>query len=256
MRAPRDQHFLTDKNAVRRIAGLIDLEDRLVLEIGPGEGILTRELLDRGARVNAVEIDPGLVEELTLFFADEIETGRLTIVLGDAVRCDLPPFDVVVSNLPYSASSKITFRLIATGFDVAVLMYQEEFARRMVAPAGTQECGRLSIMVQTYCCVERCFDLPPQAFSPKPQVRSTVVKMHLRGPLFPIRDEVLYADVVRALFSHRRKTVRNCLRNSAGILDPVIAEKMLAALPEEILTSRPESLYLEDFATITNMAAE
>ena len=91
MRAPRDQHFLTDKNAVRRIAGLIDLEDRLVLEIGPGEGILTRELLDRGARVNAVEIDPGLVEELTLFFADEIETGRLTIVLGDAVRCDLPP---------------------------------------------------------------------------------------------------------------------------------------------------------------------
>jgi len=256
MRVPRDQHFLTDKNAVRRIAGLIDLEDRLVLEIGPGEGILTRELLDRGARVNAVEIDPGLVEELTLFFADEIETGRLTIVLGDAVRCDLPPFDVVVSNLPYSASSKITFRLIATGFDVAVLMYQEEFARRMVAPAGTQECGRLSIMVQTYCCVERCFDLPPQAFSPKPQVRSTVVKMHLRGPLFPIRDEVLYADVVRALFSHRRKTVRNCLRNSAGILDPVVAEKMLAALPEEILTSRPESLYLEDFATISNMAAE
>ena len=256
MRVPRDQHFLTDKNAVRRIAGLIDLEDRLVLEIGPGEGILTRELLDRGARVNAVEIDPGLVEELTLFFADEIETGRLTIVHGDAVRCDLPPFDIVVSNLPYSASSKNTFRLIATGFDVAVLMYQEEFARRMVAPAGTPECGRLSIMVQTYCCVERCFDLPPQAFSPKPQVRSTVVKMHLRGPLFPIRDEVLYADVVRALFSHRRKTVRNCLRNSAGILDPVIAEKMLAALPEEILTSRPESLYLEDFATITNMAAE
>ena len=256
MRVPRDQHFLTDKNAVRRIAGLIDLEDRLVLEIGPGEGILTRELLDRGARVNAVEIDPGLVEELTLFFADEIETGRLTIVHGDAVRCDLPPFDVVVSNLPYSASSKITFRLIATGFDVAVLMYQEEFARRMVAPAGTQDCGRLSIMVQTYCCVERIFDLPPGAFSPKPQVRSTVVKMHLRGPLFPIRDEVLYADVVRALFSHRRKTVRNCLRNSVGILDPVVAEKMIAALPEEILTSRPESLYLEDFATITNMAAE
>ncbi len=256
MRAPKDQHFLTDKNAVRRIAGLIDLEDRLVLEIGPGEGILTRELLDRGARVNAVEIDPALVEELTLFFADEIDSGRLTIVHGDAVRCDLPPFDLVVSNLPYSASSKITFRLIETGFEVAVLMYQEEFARRMVAPAGTPECGRLSIMVQTYGCVERCFDLPPQAFSPRPQVRSTVVKIHLRGPLFPIRDEALYADVVRALFSHRRKTVKNCLRSSAGILDPAVAEKMLAALPEEILASRPETLYLEDFATITNVAAE
>jgi 16S rRNA (adenine1518-N6/adenine1519-N6)-dimethyltransferase len=256
MRAPKDQHFLTDKNAVRRIAGLIDLKDRLDLEIGPGEGILTRELLDRGARVNAVEIDPGLVEELTLFFADEIESGRLAIVHGDAVRCDLPPFDAVVSNLPYSASSKITFRLLAIGFEVAVLMYQAEFARRMVAPAGTPECGRLSIMVQTYCCVERCFDLPPQAFSPKPQVRSTVVKIIPRGPLFPIRDQALYADVVRALFAHRRKTVRNCLRSSAGILDPAKAARMLDALPEEILACRPESLYLEDFATITNVAAE
>jgi 16S rRNA (adenine1518-N6/adenine1519-N6)-dimethyltransferase len=256
MRAPKDQHFLTDKNAVRRIAGLIDLEGRLVLEIGPGEGILTRELLDRGARVNAVEIDPGLVEELTLFFADEIESGKLAVFHGDAVRCDLPPFDIVVSNLPYSASSKITFRLLATGFEVAVLMYQAEFARRMVAPAGTPECGRLSIIVQTYCCVERCFDLPPQAFSPKPQVRSTVVKIIPREPLFPIMDEALYADVVRALFAHRRKTVRNCLRNSAGILDPGIAEKMLTALPEEILVSRPESLYLEDFATISNVASE
>lgn len=111
-------------------------------------------------------------------------------------------------------------------------------------------------MVQTYGCVERCFDLPPQAFSPRPQVRSTVVKIHLRGPLFPIRDEALYADVVRALFSHRRKTVKNCLRSSAGILDPAAAEKMLATLPEEILASRPETLYLEDFATITNVAAE
>jgi len=256
MSAPKDQHFLIDRNAVRRIADLVDLRDRLILEIGPGEGILTGELLSREAKVNAVEIDPDLVDELILFFADEIETGRLTVICGDAIRCDLPPFDVVVSNLPYSASSKITFRLLAAGFEEAVLMYQEEFARRMVAPAGTPDCGRLSIMVQTYCCVERCFDLPPQAFSPKPQVRSTVVRMKLRGPLFPISDDALYADVVRALFSHRRKTVKNCLRNSAGILDPALAEKMLAALPDEILASRPETLYLEDFATITNLAAE
>ncbi|HMZ31693.1 MAG TPA: rRNA adenine N-6-methyltransferase family protein, partial [Methanoregulaceae archaeon] len=94
MSAPKDQHFLIDRNAVRRIADLVDLRDRLVLEIGPGEGILTGELLSRGAKVNAVEIDPDLVDELTLFFADEIETGRLTVICGDAIRCDLPPFDV------------------------------------------------------------------------------------------------------------------------------------------------------------------
>ena len=256
MRAPRDQHFLIDRHAVRRIAGLIDPRDRTVLEIGPGEGVLTRELLDHGARVHAVEIDPDLVEELGIAFEDEIAAGALTIQCGDAVRCDLPHFDVVVSNLPYSASSKITFRLLAIGFEEAILMYQAEFASRMMAPAGTPACGRLSIMVQTYCSVQRCFDLPPQAFSPKPQVRSTVVRMIPRGPLFPIADPALYADVVRALFAHRRKTVRNCLRTSAGILAPGTAEKVLAALPEEVLASRPETLYLEDFARIANLAAE
>ena len=84
---------------------------------------------------------------------------------------------MVVSNLPYSVSSKITFRLLDIGFEVAVLMFQEEFARRMVAPAGTKNCGRLSIMVQTYAVVQQCFTLPPTCFSPKPQVHSMVVKI-------------------------------------------------------------------------------
>jgi len=82
-----------------------------------------------------------------------------------------------------------------------------------------------------------------------------VVKITPRGPIFPINDRKVYADVVRALFSHRRKTVRNCLRNSVGILPKEYAEAMLATLPEEILVSRPEALYLEDFATITNVVA-
>jgi dimethyladenosine transferase len=253
MKAPKDQHFLVDPQAVERIAGLVDLDGRKVLEVGPGEGALTRALLDHGAYVNAVELDHELVEYLEILFSDEIEAGRLHLTRGDATRCPLPPFDIVVSNLPYSASSKITFRLIDEGFEVAVLMYQSEFARRMVAPAGTPECGRLSIMVQTYCCVERCFDLPPSCFSPRPQVRSTVVKITPRGPIFPIRDTALYADVVRALFSHRRKTVRNCLKGAGGMLDPAWVSHVIAALPEEILRSRPEELYLEDFATITNV---
>jgi 16S rRNA (adenine1518-N6/adenine1519-N6)-dimethyltransferase len=256
MNVPHDQHFLVDENAVRRIAGIIELEGRVVLEIGPGRGALTRALLDRGARVNAVEIDRELIEDLEIIFSDEIEAGKLTLTHGDAARCELPPFDVVVSNLPYSASSKITFRLIDIGFEEAVLMYQAEFARRMIAPAGTPECGRLSIMVQTYCCVERCFDLPPQCFSPRPQVRSTVVRIIPRGPIFPISDRKLYADLVRALFAHRRKTIRNCLRSSKGLLPPEIAQLMLERLPGEILSSRPEALYLEDFATITNVVSE
>jgi 16S rRNA (adenine1518-N6/adenine1519-N6)-dimethyltransferase len=255
MKAYRDQHFLIDRHAIERVAGLVPVEGRQVLEIGPGNGALTRALLERGAIVKAVELDANLCEELADFFSEEIACGQLELIHGDAVKCPLPPFEIAVSNLPYSASSKITFRLLGIGFEVAVLMYQSEFVKRMIAPVGTHECGRLSVMVQSFACVERCFDLPPNCFSPKPQVHSTVVRIIPRSPIFPIHDHKLYADVVRALFSHRRKTVRNCLKGSRGMLKPVHVEKMLAGLPDEILQSRPEALYLEDFVTIANIVS-
>ncbi len=254
MKAHHDQHFLIDPHAIRRIADLEDLRGKKVLEIGPGNGMLTRALLDRGAIVHAIELDSSLCEQLAETFSSEIAQGKLTVQHGDATRCGIPPFDLSVSNLPYSASSKITFRLLDAGFSVAVLMYQSEFAERMVAKAGTKDCGRLSIMVQTYAAVQICFHLPPQCFSPRPQVHSTVVKIFPREPIFPIHDRRLYADVVRALFSHRRKTVKNCLKGSAGsMLSPLWVERAVSKLPDEILTSRPEALYLEDFATISNV---
>jgi 16S rRNA (adenine1518-N6/adenine1519-N6)-dimethyltransferase len=252
MTARYDQHFLIDKNAIEQIAGCADVKGKEVLEIGPGNGALTRALLDRGAIVHAVELDRILCDELADRFTDEIQQGTLTVTYGDATKCSLPSFEMVVSNLPYSASSKITFRLLDTGFTVAILMYQQEFAERMAAPAGTKDCGRLSIMVQTYATVQKCFTLPPACFSPKPQVHSMVVKIVPRPPIFGVNDKKRYADVVRALFTHRRKTVRNGLRGSSGILDPEWAKRVIDALPGEILQSRPEELYLEDFATIAN----
>jgi 16S rRNA (adenine1518-N6/adenine1519-N6)-dimethyltransferase len=109
-------------------------------------------------------------------------------------------------------------------------------------------------MVQTYAAVQQCFRLPPQCFYPRPQVHSRVVKLFPREPIFPINDRCLYADVVRALFSHRRKTVRNCLKGSVGSMLPAVwVERVLAVLSDEILKSRPEALYLEDFATIANI---
>ena len=255
MKAHHDQHFLIDPHAVQRIADVAEVKGKRVLEFGPGHGALTSALLKRGAIVYAIELDGHLCEGLDTTFSEEIARGQLTVRQGDATRCDLPPFEMVVSNLPYSASSKITFRLLKIGFEEAVLMFQSEFAERMVAPAGTKDCGRLSIMVQTSAVVQQCFKLPPSCFSPKPQVHSSVVKIVPREhPLFPINDRERYADVVRALFSHRRKTVRNCLKGSGGMLDPGWVKRVIAVLPEEILKSRPEELYLEDFATISNMA--
>ncbi len=255
MSAPRDQHFLVDRRAVERIAGSVEVSGRRVLEIGPGEGILTRALLDRGAHVIAVEIDHALVEELEIAFADEIEEGRLEIVPGDAKKVDIPPFDLVVANLPYSVSSKITFRLLEIGFEVAVLMYQKEFAQRMIARPGTSDVGRLSVMVQTYASVKPILELSPASFRPRPQVRSWVVRITPHEPPYPIADRKVYADVVRVLFSHRRKTVRKALKLGDDAFAPGAIERALAELPDDLLQRRPEDLALEEFALIANTLA-
>ncbi len=255
MSAPKDQHFLVDRRAVEKIAGFVEVSGRRVLEIGPGEGVLTRALLDRGAHVIAVEIDPALVEELEIAFADELEEGRLEIVRGDAKKVAIPPFDIVVANLPYSVSSKITFRLLAIGFEVAVLMYQKEFAQRMIAPPGTPNVGRLSVMVQTYASVKPLLDLGPGSFRPRPAVRSWVVRITPHEPPYPIADRAVYADVVRVLFSHRRKTVRKGLRSGRDAFPPEVIERAIAGLPDDLLQRRPEDLTLEEFAIVANKFA-
>lgn len=161
----------------------------------------------------------------------------------------------MVSNLPYSISSPVVFRLLETPYEAAVLMFQREFAERMRAYVGTPDCGRLSVMVQTFARVEACFVLPPSSFSPPPEVDSMVVRITPRDPLFPIVDREVYSRVVRALFSQRRKTVRNGLKGASGVLGASVVCHLLDALPDEVLSSRPEALYLEDYATITNLVS-
>ena len=252
MKAYRDQHFLTDPRIVARIAGILEIRSRIVLEIGPGEGILTKALLERGAKVISVELDSMLADRLSRRFASEIEDGSLTIIHGDAVKVPLPHFEIAIANLPYSISSPITFRLLDIGFEAAILMYQKEFADRMMAHPGTRDCGRLSIMVQTYARASRCFDLPPGAFSPPPAVRSTVIWIEPRDPLFPVNDRKVYEEIVRELFSRRRKTVQSTLKALAGRFGKEKIDLVIGDLDPEILSSRPEALYLEDFATISN----
>lgn len=252
MKAPHDQHFLTDKKAIERIASAADVSGKRVLEIGPGEGPLTRALLDHGAIVTAIELDRDLVEHLKDRFHREIKAGTLVLIHGNAVKCEYPPFDIAVSNLPYSASSKITFRLLDAGFEEAVLMYQKEFGQRMIAPPGTSGVGRLSVMVQTYAKAKPIMQLSQRAFSPPPAVQSWVMRIIPRDPPHPIHDHQFYAIVVRELFSHRRKTIRKSLRISQGIIGKEHVAAILENIPEDILMKRPEELQLSDFAKISN----
>lgn len=252
MRARHDQHFLRDSSAIVRIADAVPIAGRCVLEIGPGKGVLTEALLNRGAIVLAVEIEAELVDHLRDRFSDEIERGELILIHGDATRCTLPAFDIVISNLPYSASSPITFRLLEIGFEVAVLMYQWEFARKMMTPPGNPDTSRLSVMVQTYAKVKPLLELPPESFSPPPEVWSMVVKITPVDPVVEISDRKVYADLVRALFSQRRKKIRNCLKSAAGIFGRERIDSLIASLDEETLSQRPENLPLERFAELAN----
>jgi len=255
MGARYDQHFLNDPGAVAAIVDAYPVAGRRVLEIGPGKGILTAALLEAGAHVEAIEFDRLLLGHLAERFSAEVASGRLVLHGGDAARCPWPAFELMVANLPYSISSPVVFRLLETEYEAAVLMFQREFAERMRAHVGTPDCGRLSVMVQSFARVEACFVLPPAAFTPPPAVDSMVVRITPRDPLFPIADREVYARVVGALFMHRRKTVRNGLKGASGILGGETVQRLLEALPDEVLTSRPEALYLEDYATITNLVA-
>ncbi len=247
------QNFLLDENVLRRAVELAELTPQdTVLEIGPGLGNLTEELLRSGAKVVAVEQDAVFCRFLERRFG-----GRIELVHADAVKAFLPEFDKVVSNLPYQISSPITFKLMDIGFDVAVLMVQKEFAERMVAKPGSGDYGRLTVGVyyRADCSIE--LDVPRSAFWPQPKVDSCVVKLvPKRERPFKIKDEKVFFDVTKAVFSHRRKKIANSLLVDPAV-QPLMNEKVrpfVGTLP--YASKRPEELSPEMIGELTDALLE
>lgn len=216
------QHFLLDLNLTRKIAGLAGLSpDSLVIEVGPGPGGLTRSLLSAGARVIAVEKDARflpLLEELT-----EASAGRLTVVNADALKADEAHLTdgapaCVVSNLPYNVGSMLLLKWLLGPWRPTsmTLMFQKEVAQRLVAVAGSEAYGRLSVITQSICAASMVMTLPARAFTPPPKVDSAVV--HLT-PLAERPDQHLLNALERitaAAFGQRRKMLRSSLRAVGG----------------------------------------
>jgi len=244
------QHFLLDERIADRHVelGRIRAADT-VLEIGPGLGILTERLLGKAAKVLAVEKDRRLARALR-----DLD-GNLEVIEGDAVRVPLPAFDKVVSNLPYQISSPITFRLLDLSFDRAALMYQREFAERLVAKRGTEDYSRLAVKAYVRCRAEIVQRVPRAAFWPQPKVDSAIVVLEPRPFPFPVTDEGLFDAVVDATFEHRRKTIENGLRLSwrrfAG--SEAAFARMLDAAPYR--RNRPEELAPEQFGELVDALA-
>ena len=201
------QHFLTDLRVAAREIEYADIQsNEVILEIGPGHGVLTKMLAEQAAQVLAVEIDRQLVDELQRTMPENV-----MVYLGDVCKFDLnelPKFSKVVANLPFQISSEITFKLLTYPFEKAVLMYQKDFAERMVAKSGTKTYGRLSVGVfyKTHCRIlER---VPQSCFFPRPQVDACIVELVPRdSPPFMVADESFFSEVTKQLFMHRRKKI-------------------------------------------------
>ena len=208
------QNFLVDSTVLQRQVSYAGIKrDETILEVGPGIGNLTEFLLEGSDRVFAVEKDPGMVDILRQRFAGR---GGIEIISGDVLKIMLPAFDKVISNIPYSISSPLTFMLLKKPFKKAVITYQKEFAERMVALPGSRNYSRLSVTTGYYAFARVLEILPPRVFYPRPAVSSAVVELVPRRPRFRV-DEKLFFTVVRALFAHRGKTVKNALVDSRFI---------------------------------------
>ncbi|APX96629.1 16S ribosomal RNA methyltransferase A [Natronorubrum daqingense] len=255
----RDQHFLVDDRVLDRLPTYLtelEADTSHLLEIGGGTGALTDRLLamgDADEEVTVVERDPDLADFLREEFADEIAAERLTVIEGDALEVDLPEFTASVSNLPYGVSSEITFRLLPEQRPL-VLMFQQEFAERMVAEPGTSEYGRLSVSTQHYAEPELVESIPKEAFSPPPAVQSAVVSLEPREPDYEVDDEAFFLRFVKALFTQRRKTIRNAIRNTAHISGLEQPDAVVEAADEEILRKRADAMAPAEFAALATLA--
>ncbi len=249
MRAKLDQHFLVDESAADRIVSAAEIkpgED--IVEIGPGEGVLTRRILGSGARLTAVEIDERLAAKLEgLFGADP----NFNLLRSDFLKLDpasLPSPCKIVSNLPYSMATSILQRLLPWhGWGSAVLMFQKEVAERVCARPGGGDYGVLSISVALFAEAERLFDVPPRSFRPPPKVDSSVLGLRRlsRSRLPEGLSEEFFFKVVRAAFSQRRKMAANSLAGALRLERGLLVSAMRqAGLDPEM---RAERISLDGF---------
>ena len=248
------QNFLVDAQAAQRIvAALGEIAGRTVVEIGPGRGAITGALASRARRVVAVELDRELAAGLRARFEPE----RVTVAEQDVLQFDFGAAAAqagerlrVAGNLPYYLTSPILMRLAGchAALDLAVLMVQREVAGRVTAAPGSRDYGLLSAMVQMYGPVERLFTLPPTAFSPQPQVHSTVFRWRFAPRFAELGvQEAGFLRFLRRAFAQKRKTLGNNLR-AAGVACGEVAAALERAGID--VRARAEAVSIESLAAL------
>ncbi len=259
------QNFLIDRNVLTRLVDACDVApDADVLEIGCGLGVVTRELLDRGARVVCIEADKDLRPVLETVLS---ECDRAELVIEDFLKIDLPAFLrerssgkwTVVGNLPYYITTPIIAKLLDSRELISriFLMVQREVADRLRAEPASDDYGSLTVFVQYHCDIQSVMRVSRNVFYPVPEVDSELLKLTvLERPRVGVRNEELFFRIVRASFGKRRKTLLNALGDSPDL-------KWSKARAREVLERsgidagrRGETLSLEEFAALADSAME
>lgn len=248
------QNFLRDQQAIQRIAAAVgDCASRTIIEIGPGKGAITGALASRAGHVLAIELDSELATRLRAEFPPQ----RLTVANQDVLEFDFAAASararerlIVVGNLPYLITSPILLKLAAnySFLDRAVLMVQREVADRVVARPGSRDYGLLSVTVQMHGPVESLFTLPPGAFSPAPEVHSTVFRWRFAPRFADLEvDPAEFQRFLRFAFAQKRKTLANNLRAAEMQPEAIVAAFTSAGIDSKI---RAEALEIDTLAAV------
>ncbi|NQY42239.1 MAG: 16S rRNA (adenine(1518)-N(6)/adenine(1519)-N(6))-dimethyltransferase RsmA [Legionellales bacterium] len=247
------QNFLVDHNIIDKIVSAITPNTtESFIEIGPGNGALTKEILPICKNITAIEIDKELVEYLRTYF---IDSKKFSIIHKDILKVNINDISTttpvrIFGNLPYNISTPILFQCISSINIIkdCTFMLQKEVAERICANYNTREYGRLSIMLQYYFIPRILFSVSANCFIPKPKVSSSIIHLTPRKNMSSVLDHDDFAMLVRIAFSARRKNIRNALKRK-------LLEKDLIDCKIEP-NSRPENLSLEDFIRISNYYTE
>jgi 16S rRNA (adenine1518-N6/adenine1519-N6)-dimethyltransferase len=254
------QHFLNKPEIAENIANGLKLTDttKRVLEIGPGQGMLTQYLLKNDYELVAVEADKDMVAVLEKKFPFSFshkqgdETVKNRILFEDFMKTDLTkvfnnqPFSLI-GNFPYNISSQIIFKMIDNRVLIPEMvgMFQLEVADRAISKPGGKDYGILSVLVQAYYEGTKLFNVDKSCFSPPPQVQSAVIRLERKANQDLDCDEVLFKKVVKQAFSQRRKMLRNTLK-------PFFEKEPTQLMSDPFYTKRPETLGLEEYVRLTN----
>ncbi len=249
------QHFLTDLSIAESIADTLqDHKDLPVLEVGPGMGVLTQFLIQKGYNLKVVELDGESVSYLRLHYPSSldkriIEADFLKLPLDGPEVFGGQPFSLI-GNYPYNISSQIFFRVVDYRDLIPICsgMIQKEVAERLAAKPGSKTYGVLSVLIQVWYDIEYCFTVSPGVFNPPPKVQSAVIRM-IRNDVKALPcAEKDFRTLVKNAFGTRRKTLRNCLRNIVQDWQP---EHCAEILQDPLFDKRAEQLSVQDFIDLT-----